>query len=248
VKTKVIPVSQVDCPDSHEELPCRVDKSYQEFLKDFPNCNWLFRCEDDTFIDLSGLYHYVLRLNTQYNPEEHIVFRAHANPERLKNWYIHGGGGWLSSRAFVDVHAHKDLSLKVLLPWARYHQQDTAESIVVRHLFPHPVLWDEYGIQGFACDNCHEENVRQGKWKDLERCPAGNAVRISEIWAMHTAGLQAEDVLLYRDNLPQRGKICIKQPKSIVWNAGRRALGYVTIDDLPNPFIDYERLKDDNID
>jgi hypothetical protein len=260
VKDDIVPISRVDCSDSHQDLPCRVDKSYEMFLKDFPNCGWLFRSEDDTFIDLEGFYRYVIRLNTQYRPEQHIVFRAHANPEKLKNWYVHGGGGWLSSRAFIDAHIQKNLSLTRLLPWARYHQQDTAESIVVRHLFIHPVLWDEYEIEGFACDNCKGVDVQRGNWAALTQCPDGIGVRIRDIWAMHTAGLQdnlirlvdnkknaPDDVLLFRDNMPQRGMICLKQPKSILWNADRRALAYMTIEDLPNSIIDYETLKDDNI-
>jgi hypothetical protein len=66
-------------------LPCRVDASYPAFLADFPNCTWPSRAEDDMFINLTGLYHYILPLNSQYRPRTHIVFPAHANRERLTN-------------------------------------------------------------------------------------------------------------------------------------------------------------------
>jgi hypothetical protein len=255
-----ITVVRVKCSDEHVKLPCRVDASYPAFLSDFPNCAWHFRAEDDTFVNLTGLYHYILRLNSQYHPRTHIVFRAHANPERLKNWYIHGGSGWIASRAFVEAHVGLGLSLEKLLPWSRYHQHDTAESIVVRHIYVHAVLWDEWGIQGFACANCGESGVRRAKWDSLGACPDGAAVRVNQIWAMHTASLQGlamrllqvmsgapDEVLLVRENVQQRARICKKQPKNTVWDAARRALAYVALEDLPNPLINYGTLQNDNV-
>jgi hypothetical protein len=261
IKPDVWPVSRVSCPDAHEKLPCRVDASYPNFLADFPSASWLFRAEDDCFINTTLLYQYIMHLNSIYQPHEHIVFRAHANPERFVNWYIHGGSGWLMSRACVDLHVKLELSLEKLLPGARYHQQDTAESIIVRALFPHASLWDEMGFEGFACGNCDNWAFNGWKWESLNECPANVvAIRVSGLWAFHTASLQdralqfvkrlssaPEDIMMMRDNGAQRMVLCRKGPKTIVWNYTRRNLAFLTKDDVPQPLIDYKTLHNDNI-
>jgi hypothetical protein len=252
----------VKCSDDHGELPCRVDASYPNFLNDFPDCNWLFRGEDDTWLNTTILYRYILLQNSFYRPREHIVFRAHANPEQLRNWFIHGGSGWLSSRAYVEAHVKLNLSMVRVLPWARYHQQDTGESIIVRHMYQHSVLWDEMGIEGFACNNCGEEPIVTGKWAPLPPCPERQlGVRVSDIWAVHTvsvqegvmkmlhvAGSAPPDVLMVRLNLDQRSVVCQAHATSIIWDASRRPRTFLLLSDLPDPLIDYQTLPDDNSD
>jgi hypothetical protein len=260
VPTDVWPISRVKCGDEHEALPCRVDQSYPAFLNDFPTCDWLFRGEDDTWLNTTVLYHYILMLNSIYRPREHIVFRAHANPERLKNWFLHGGCGWLASRAYLVAHGRLELSMVKLLRWARYHQQDTAESIIVRHMFAHPVLWDEMGLEGFLCENCGLQEIHTGKWDQLPECPAGKVgIPLRDLFAVHTASLDdgmikmlalagsaPSNVLMIRQNLPQRSTVCKAHLKSIIWDAERRPRTFLVLEDLPNPLIDYDSLPDDN--
>jgi hypothetical protein len=54
-------------------------------------------------------------------------------------------------------------------------------------------------------------------------------------------------VLLVRENVQQMARICMRQPKNTVWDAARRALAYVTLEDLPNPLVDYGTLQNDNV-
>jgi hypothetical protein len=260
VPSWVWPISRVDCSDTHETLPCRVDQSYPNFLQDFPECGWHFRADDDTWLNTTRMYHYILMLLDTYDPRVHIVFRAHANPERLRNWYVHGGSGWLSSRAFIYAHVRLELSLTKLLPWARYHQQDTAQSIIVRHMYPHPVLWDEMGMEGFACTNCGTRPVVQGIWDELPECPPRQqGVRLTDLWAIHTASLQGDTmamlnaakaapatVLLVRNNIDQRIFVCRAHPDSLIWNPRTRPLAFLVLGDLPKPLYDYALLPDDN--
>jgi hypothetical protein len=256
----VWPLSRVDCADAHDALPCRVDRSYAQFLGDFPECGWLFRADDDTWLNTTAMYRYLLMLGAVYRPREHIVIRAHANPERLRNWFLHGGSGWLASRAYVDAHVKLGLSMEKLLPWARYHQQDTAESIVVRHMFPHPALWDEMAFEGFACSNCGDAAVARRQWDRLPECPPGQlGIPVRELWAVHTASVQdaviqmltaaaaaPPSVLMIRMNVQQRSMVCKAHQKSIIWDSQRRPRTFLLLADLPDPLIDYKTLPDDN--
>jgi hypothetical protein len=255
-----LPVAYVACSGAHNQLPCRVDASYPLFLSDFPECNWLFRGDDDTWINTTVLYRYLNMLNTQFEPREEIVIRAHANNEGRLNWYIHGGCGWLMSRAAVSVHLSLNLSLVRLLPWARYHQQDTAESIIVRKLFGHQSLWDDCGFQGYKCSNCESAEVRARKWDALPKCSDDEvAVHLSDLMALHTVSVTSpvlaliktisvapDNVLLSRNVPDQRSYICRRTPTTRVWNTSRRNLAYRRLEDLPRPFINYGNLHDDN--
>jgi hypothetical protein len=254
-------ISRVECSDAHQELPCRVDAAYRSFIAEYPNCRWHLRLDDDTFLNTSVFYHRLVQLNRIYNGMETMVFRAHANPEKMRRFYIHGGSGWLCSRAFLDMHVKLDLRLVSLLKWARYHQQDTAQSIIVRLVFHHPEMWDEMGMQGYACDQCQTSLIQRGQWDSLRKCPDNMvAVRVRDLWALHTASVQEgflkfiqaiphapPDVMLMRDPGPQRSFPCRKGPKTIVWDPNRRNLAFVKMEDLPDPFINFATLPNDNL-
>jgi hypothetical protein len=253
-------VSRVGCGDEHRDLPCRCDAAYRQFLADWPACAWLFRADDDTFINTVVIYHHLLHLSAVYDGRETIVFRAHANLEGLGKYYIHGGAGWLCSRAYVEAHVRRALSIATLAKWARYHQQDTAESIVVRAMFPHPEAWDEMGIEGYPCANCNAEAIAAGRWDMIPHCPDNTvAVRVSDLFAIHTAGLKEPaiafiraiplappDVMLAGKTRSQTHTICRRGPRTLVWDPKRRPLAFLRDEDLPEPLIDYDTLPDDN--
>jgi hypothetical protein len=261
VNSTAFPISRVQCSDSHEELPCRVDASYKQFIVDYPNCAWLFRGEDDTFVNTSVLYRFLVHLNGVYDGMEMIVFRAHANPEMMGKYYVHGGSGWLCSRAFVDVHVRLELSLVSLLKWARYHQQDTAESIIVNRMFASAEMWDDMGMQGYTCDDCGSWMIRKGRWRALRICPADRVVvRLKDLWALHTTSVRGgvmklikaipfapAEVMLARNMELQRSFPCRQGAKTIVWNYTGRPLAFLKIGDLPVPFINFTTLPDDNV-
>jgi hypothetical protein len=260
VTSNIAPIVQVDCGDGRDDLSCRVDASYANFLTAFPTSPWYFRALDDTFINTTVLYHHLLYLNTVYDPKEAIVFRAHANREGGGRYYIHGGSGWLCSRAFVDTHVRRELSMVKLLKWARYHQDDTAESIIVRAMFPQPELWDEMGISGYACANCGDAAIRQHQWDALPICPDDRTVvQVADLFAIHTATVQepiiefirsipfaTKDVMLARDIDSQRQSICRRGLNTSVWNPKKRNLSFLTAKDVRNPLLDYEKLDDEN--
>jgi hypothetical protein len=260
VTSSVYPISRVECSDAHEELPCRVDASYRNFVTDYPNCRWLLRLEDDTFLNISLFYHYVMHLNRTYDGMETIVFRGHANPEAGGVIYIHGGCGWLCSRAFVDAHIKLNLTLVSLLKWARYHQQDTAQSIIVRLMFHDPEMWDEMGMQGYPCPQCRAPLIENGNWQSLPMCPDNQVVvRVRDLWALHTTSVHwgfiafiraiqyaPPELMLGRDPKAQRNFPCRQGPTSIIWNSTRRTLYFLKIDDLPVPLFSFETLHNDN--
>jgi hypothetical protein len=208
------------------------------------------------------MYHYLLHLNTIFRANEMLVFRAHANREGGGRYYIHGGSGWLCSRAFVDLSVKRELSMVKLQKWARYHQHDTAESIVVRALFPQPESWDEMGFAGYACTNCGDDPIKDRKWDTLQECPDDRVVvRVADLISIHTASLQestiefirsipfaTQDVMLARDITPQRQFICRRNSKTRVWDPMKRTIVFLKMADVPTPLIDYDQLPDDNQD
>jgi hypothetical protein len=256
----------VDCADVHEGpegLGCRVEKSYSKFLEDFPKCLWYYQGKDDMWMNLTNFYHYLLRLNTIFRPNKHIVLKAHANMERLVRHYIHGGSGWLVSRAYAEYHVSHDVSLPKLFPKSRYHQEDTSQSIIARHLFPRPELWDEPTIVGFQCDQCSDPRITQQRWEALDNCPTDRpAVRLSDLMVLHTCSYLGgiNDllliiyraptwVMLYCNVLAQRSLVCKANNETKIFDPnGPRENVLLESKDVPNPLINFETLHDDNTD
>jgi hypothetical protein len=260
VRADILPVVHLQCGDEIRDLACRTEKSYPVFLNSFPNCGWLFRADDDTFINTSLLYRYLLLLNSVYNPREMIVFRAHANREGGGQYYIHGGSGWLVSRAYVETIVRRGLSIVRLLNFSRYRQQDTAESIIVRHMFPAPELWDEMGFAGYECQNCEEDVVGERWWAELPLCPSDVCIRVRDLFAIHTKSqalaildfIRAipsapDEVMLARDVEAQRHIVCKQAPNTRVWNVTRRAWTFLRDNDLPEALIDFSTIEDEDI-
>jgi hypothetical protein len=254
----------VNCSDEHNgpnALPCRVEKGYATFVKAYPNSGWLLRADDDVWINLSLLYHYILKLNKMYDPMKHLVFRTHANPERAGKFYAHGGCGWLVSNAYVKYHVTNDVSLIKLLPYSRYRQDDTAQSIIIRHMFPKVGLWDEPTIMGYTCLTCNQFAFTN--WSLLPVCPSDKyGIRISDLMVLHgcsgSAGIQRliraiptapVGIMIYRDQTTQRALLCRDAFLAQMYTFGNaRDELLVEGKDLPHPLIDYTTLHDDHLD
>jgi hypothetical protein len=78
-------ITRVDCGNSHEKLPCRLDKSYSQFLLDVPSCDWRFRVDDDTFTNITVFCHLLLHFNTIYDLKKDIEFQGYANREGIQS-------------------------------------------------------------------------------------------------------------------------------------------------------------------
>jgi hypothetical protein len=206
-----------DCNDLRNGasgLVCRVEAAYSTFLRDYPSCPWLFRAMDDTVVRFDRLYSYVMGMSAVYDPSSHIVVKAHANFERGIRAYVHGGGGWLVSRAYVSYHVGQNHSLPSFAMESRYGQDDTAQTVVLDRLYRKAADWDEMLISGFRCANCGGEK--------LPVCPVLRVcARVSEVLAVHSFGASREGmriaeiadrgdggVMFWRDDDRQEIVIC----------------------------------------
>lgn len=235
-------------------LACRVEYGYRRFLQDFPTARWYFKSMDDTWIIHSSLYRYLLDLEKYYDPMKHMVFISHANRERF-NFYVHGGAGWLMSRAFVDYQLNHNLSLRALLQYSHYYQDDTAQSIIVRSVFPYVRNWDEMEINGFQCSKNDIEVLVKKNWNTLPRCPISvESTKLNNIIAQHMFGGEMEILALsissapdnigfYRDSPNQTIKLCRLGlfGRRRVSKPGQRP--WITATTLPEPLINWRTLE-----
>jgi hypothetical protein len=231
ITSQLVSMNCRDVRNGESGLVCRVEGSYRTFLRDFPDCNWLFRAVDDTFVHLWNFYAWLVRLNGVYGAEEQIIFRAHANFEHEIQYYIHGGTGWLMSRGYLQFHRSQNLSLISLLSQSKYRQDDTAQSIIVRKLFTKPILWDEMLLNGFKCINC-------GQTEKVRRCPVLKVcARVGELIAVHKFGnadvglalaalvdTAPSELMFYRDNPNQAIHLCSRRRNFLVHQPNTRSV------------------------
>jgi hypothetical protein len=245
-----LPLSRVRCHDSINAVACRIEFSYPTFLRDFPQCAWLFRGEDDTWVNTTRFYHYLLMLNTRVSPQRHLVFRAHAMHKRKLAWVV-PGGGWLMSRATVNLHVTEEIKLRKLAT-----DDPTGESPLVRKVLGDGQEWDDWGIQGLPCQDCDSNRIAQ---VGLPQCTADQwAIRPRDVLALHTGGAAAnmlwlisamatarEDVLIGRHELTGQLLLCTYTARTKIWEPEQIEIPQVTADGLPRPLVDYGILASD---
>jgi hypothetical protein len=104
----------------------------------------LARPNSDTWIRPERLHRHLRDLENVYVPRQHIIFLGHAQNGTV-------GGLVVMSRAVVDGHITGENVLTKI--------QDgrlVAESVVLRRIFPHEIMWDDLAIAAFPCANCEE--------------------------------------------------------------------------------------------
>lgn len=214
----------VGCNEERIFTTCRFQRAYEEFLKEHPNVPWMFSADDDTWIDLDNLNTYLHNLMEVHNPMTELVFKGHANLEKTILYFLHGGCGWLISNGFLRFSINNNINLNDYLPYSRYRQPDTAQAIILRHIFKNESDWDEYAFQGFECKNCPVPAYVAAKWESLPSCDTENNKiygRLNKIISFHTIGLKDNNFLLansiktvpdwvlyYRDHVPQSMELC----------------------------------------
>ena len=236
----------VDCNDGRNGeggLVCRVERGYSHFLSEFPNCGWYYKAMDDTWVDPGKLYDYVRQLSRVYDPFQHLVLIGHANHEKLRNYYLHGGSGWLMSRAMIEYQRRHNLSLITLLRNSRYQQDDTAQTIIVRHIFKSTKYWDEMLISGFV----YLDDI----WDDLPPCPALTVcARVNQIFAQHTFGHSetmkklvdkitnaSDNIMFYRDDPNQAIHLCKQTLTTQQWKIRYVKPPYLLDTDIGNETV-----------
>lgn len=218
----------VGCNEERMFTTCRFQRAYEEFLKEYPDVPWMFSADDDTWIDLDNLYTYLQNLMKIHNPMTELVFKGHANLEKTILYFLHGGCGWLISNGFLRFSIENNINLNDYLPYSRYRQPDTAQAIILRHIFKNISDWDEYSFQGFECKNCPIPAYITSKWDSLPTCQGDDKkyAKLNQIISFHTIGLKDNNfliannikltpdwVLYYRNNGLQSMELC--KPENI---------------------------------
>jgi len=157
-----------NCNDDYrgpKGLSCKTDSLFSYFLKEYPQSNWLLRLVDDTFLNPDALMRFIEATESLYNPKRHIIFKSMKN-----NWYgtiyLHGGVGWLMSRAFVEYLVSNSVSISEISKVSLYGQDDTAQTQIVNYIYKDIEKWHDphFGIHRFPLlpqhisDNCVETN------------------------------------------------------------------------------------------
>lgn len=75
---------------------------------DNTSLKWYLRTTYDCYIHLSNLYRYIQKLNGEYNPNKDIVMKGDHN-----KYFIHGGPGWIMSRAAVKEYLNFENEMTV---------------------------------------------------------------------------------------------------------------------------------------
>jgi hypothetical protein len=182
-----IPVVQTTCVDSKggvTGLLCRNTQVYQYFTNHTELGPWLFRAMDDTLVNVPNLLNLVAKLSQVYRPAEEFVFRGFLNDEHGDPIFLGGGSGWLMSRAFVALHGLKRYSLRWNVPRALHFQDDTTETIIVRHVLPNISAWSD-PLWSERCLNCQGSRWRQGDFSTLERCPDTQTYPMNALVSFH---------------------------------------------------------------
>jgi hypothetical protein len=110
--------------------------------------------------------------------------RGFLNDEHGDAIFLGGGSGWLMSRAFVALHGLKRYSLRWNVPRALHFQDDTTETIIVRHVLPNISAWSD-PLWSERCLNCQGSRWRQSDFSTLERCPDTQTYPMNALVSFH---------------------------------------------------------------
>ena len=77
-------------------------------------CDWYVRTTYDCFVHLEKFYEYMNILSRRYNPLKDIVFKGKVINYNKRTVYIHGGCGWIMSRAAVQKYLELESNMSDL--------------------------------------------------------------------------------------------------------------------------------------
>ena len=183
---------QFPCTDRVEKpsgLACRVDLSFFDFLQDVWSADWIFKAMDDTWLQLDNLYTYITNLNTFIDPKKNLVVKAHVNSKHLPDYLIHGGTGWLQSRAMTEYLFKNHLNILSLFTKSYILQDDTTQSLINYLVFDRHFDYHEtcYLCQRFTKE--FEPCFENYNFSTVPECPSNYLVAdIKSVISVHLFG------------------------------------------------------------
>ncbi|OHS96049.1 hypothetical protein TRFO_10235 [Tritrichomonas foetus] len=79
------------------------------------NASWYVRTTYDCLVHLERFYDYMDNLSKKYDPNKDVVFKGKVVSKHVPKYtYIHGGSGWIMSRAAVKKYLDLEQTMKTL--------------------------------------------------------------------------------------------------------------------------------------
>ena len=103
------PIHDTSCNDLNQQCLLRESFNYQ--LNQYPNDQWFFFCDENTFINLKNLYRYVTNLNAVYGNASYL-FRSGMKYE-INAYKIDLKAGFLISRLSLEYFNNHDKSFEL---------------------------------------------------------------------------------------------------------------------------------------
>lgn len=241
-------VLRVDCEDvtpGLNGLVCRVEKSYSQMLMENPHCRWFYRAMDDTYIRIEKFHKWLNYLDRVYDPLKHILFRSVINIAPDGCGYLHGGTGWLMSRAFLEFHVRRT-SLAAIFRESLRQQDDTAESMIIYKMYGNNHwIWNSLNFMGCRCTNCDllSDPIDLRKFP---RCNTRELSKLRDVVVFHTIGWNSEwagKVIDAFDKAPpqlklwktwERNHLCVSDDSGDDFTEEKRVVHYMTDVDFPD--------------
>lgn len=180
------------CTDQVEKpsgLACRVDFSFFDILQDTLSSDWIYKAMDDTWLELDNLYTYITNLNQIVDPKRHLVVKAHINSKHLPDYLIHGGTGWLQSRAMTEYLFKNHMNILSLFTKSYILQDDTTQSLINYLVFDRNF---DYHEPNYLCQRFHPDFqpfFENYDFSSVPECPSNYLVsKIKKVISIHLFG------------------------------------------------------------
>ncbi|OHT09023.1 hypothetical protein TRFO_22171 [Tritrichomonas foetus] len=138
--------------------------SAQDFY-DNTNIGWYIRTTYDCFIHLNNFQKMMRNLSLYYNPYKDVVMKG-----SYEDTFIHGGSGWILSRAAVQLYLRKRDKLE-----RKYRQEPYGDDVNILH-FVHlaHLMYNEVNDPRFVgwpvTDESYEEVIKNGFFSIQKTC------------------------------------------------------------------------------
>lgn len=165
-------------------------KSLENFVK-FYNQNWYLRTTEDVYIDIFRLKSYIAHLETKYNPNKDIIYKGHLVGANKDHYFIHGGPGWLLSRAAAVklLEFIKKDSFKT-----KTYGDDAFMRKYMDMFHMNRTSFHSSAFFGFPLSNLSIDRLMKNDFSNLEHCKENVDNKIENIIIWHSGTMNLETI------------------------------------------------------
>lgn len=199
---------------------------FNKAVEDFLNTKyqWIYRTTEDCLVDVDLFGKYMENLTSHYSPSTNVI-KGHAVEFASNMFFIHGGSGWIMSRAAAKAYYD---NIRILS--REYNSNPTSGDDVLIGWFAHHLLnlsfkkIDDPYFLGSPYQNSEVTVVQEKKWNTLPNCTANKILQqkpIKQIIFWHSGrkdnypmniGIKAKDVYppnVYYDQNSNPRRLCL---------------------------------------